>query len=346
MRGTTPAVCLTLGLMCMVLTGVGVMGRTLGSQGLVSSLVDMVYAVSLLGCAMSQLFFAQNRKDVQAMLVRLHEVATELEHDLEGPEHRQERAELSLSARSAHKWFVGMRVYATLAAVSVMLPHFTTLKPVPAVWPSHPALDPPLAIIFALSGNSCCIAYSEFLSLQLVATISSAGMYRALGARLQRAVGKDEELESVARLHGELNSVATVQDALFSSYLPFYLLPPLGGTALATCGFLYGAFSSNFMSLVPQIFIIFMPLCLCGDDLQQTSGETLSLCGYSGNWLDWPPRARRLLHCVMARGTRPQLVYVKAFGHLDRKACLSVLKTWFSFLQTLTNLSGISPDGH
>ncbi|KAE8749693.1 Odorant receptor 42, partial [Frankliniella occidentalis] len=210
-----PAVCLTLGLMCMVLTGVGVMGRTLGSQGLVSSLVDMVYAVSLLGCAMSQLFFAQ-----------------------------------------------------------------------------------------------------------------------------------DEELESVARLHGELNSVATVQDALFSSYLPFYLLPPLGGTALATCGFLYGAFSSNFMSLVPQIFIIFMPLCLCGDDLQQTSGETLSLCGYSGNWLDWPPRARRLLHCVMARGTRPQLVYVKAFGHLDRKACLSVLKTWFSFLQTLTNLSGISPDGH
>ena len=70
-----------------------------------------------------------------------------------------------------------------------------------------------------------------------------------------------------------------------------------------------------------------------------SSGPWLSESAYDGDWLESSPRQRRMLVLTMIRCTRPQAVSVKAFGGLDREACLSVLKTWFSFLQTLSNLS-------
>ncbi|KAK3927484.1 Odorant receptor 94b [Frankliniella fusca] len=313
MRGTVPAVVSSFILMGMVLTAVALVSRT---RGVVSALIDLVYAVSLLSCAMSELFFV-----------------------------KEEQALLQDSARTARKWFLGMRVYATMAGLSVTLPHFYTLKPVPAVWPSLPVLQAPLAMAFAGTSLLCCVGYSEFLNLLLVSTTATTGLFRALGARLRRAEGSEEELRPLVRLHGELNSAAQVLKNLYAPYLPYFLTAPLGGTALATCGFLFGTFSSNFLSLVPQIFIFFIPMCLAGDALQYDSGEGLAASAYNADWLSWPARTRRTAHCIMARATRPQVLSVKAFGHADCHACLSVLKTWFSFLQTLTNLSGISADG-
>ncbi|KAJ1526392.1 hypothetical protein ONE63_009532 [Megalurothrips usitatus] len=237
-----------------------------------------------------------------------------------------------------------MRVYAWVAAGSVVLPHATTLKPVPALWPPVPegsggtVLNALLAFFVAGLGVVNCISYSDFLSLHLVATISSGGLYGALAAWLQASSG-ESELRAIMRAHGELNALATELDDVSAPFLPMYLLPPLGGTALATCGFLFGSFTTNYLSLVPQIFIVFMPICLYADVLWTSSGPDMCWAAHCSGWMEWQTAPRRTLGVLMARTSRPQALTVKAFGPADREACLSVLKTWFSFLQALTNLS-------
>ncbi|XP_034250213.1 uncharacterized protein LOC117650731 [Thrips palmi] len=153
------------------------------------------------------------------------------------------------------------------------------------------------------------------------------------------ADAQDAQLRETARLHGELSGAVVQLSDLFAPYLPYYLLNPLGGSALATCGVLFGTFSGNFLSLVPQIFIVFMPLCMNGEALKMASGPWMSESAYGSAWLESSPPQRRMLLLSMARCSRPMAVPVKAFGALDREAFISVLKAWFSYLQTLSNLS-------
>ncbi|XP_034250212.1 uncharacterized protein LOC117650730 [Thrips palmi] len=79
LRGNAFSVSGSLGLMGMVLMAVYMRGKLQGSQGLVESIVDMVYAVSLFGSATAHLFFVRNRSVARTMLQRLVKVASQLQ---------------------------------------------------------------------------------------------------------------------------------------------------------------------------------------------------------------------------------------------------------------------------
>lgn len=60
---------------------------------------------------------------------------------------------------------------------------------------------------------------------------------------------------------------------------------------------------------------------------------------YAGEWTSEDNRARYLRVMMMLRSSRPATITCRGLGVVGLPACESVLKSWFSYLQMLLNLT-------
>lgn len=146
------------------------------------------------------------------------------------------------------------------------------------------------------------------------------------------------------------------------------MLLPIQGTYDA----LYGNIDAYLLSSAPIILVVFVPLSYSGqvntstgvtprardidalDEVQDGRGvanvfqglsdasEEVGRQAYWGCWPEEGPRARSIRTMMMLRAARPTQFTCRGFGAIGLPACESALKSWFSYLQMLLNLTNKS----
>ncbi|XP_052125811.1 uncharacterized protein LOC127749887 [Frankliniella occidentalis] len=106
----------------------------------------------------------------------------------------------------------------------------------------------------------------------------------------------------------------------------------------ATYEFVLGYVDAFSVSSLPIIFVVFVPMCYSGQGLLDAS-EVVGLQVYAREWLCETPASRRVCTIVMLRASRPARITCRGFGAMGLPLCKSVLKSWFSYLNTLVKFS-------
>ncbi|XP_052131410.1 uncharacterized protein LOC127751630 [Frankliniella occidentalis] len=93
-----------------------------------------------------------------------------------------------------------------------------------------------------------------------------------------------------------------------------------------------------FLGVALPILMVFIPLFEAGDHFASSRSAVADQAAH-GPWLEEALDERRLrigaMHSARALGLLPRC---HGFGRVDRSACLTALKSWFSILQMLLNL--------
>ncbi|XP_034232522.1 uncharacterized protein LOC117640271 [Thrips palmi] len=99
-----------------------------------------------------------------------------------------------------------------------------------------------------------------------------------------------------------------------------------------------GEVTSNTYSTMPLMFVIFVPLCMEGQNLENCSTAVSWRC-YEGPWLSETVSQRRCRIMVMQMTSVATSARVHRLTTLNRAHCLEAFRKWFSYFQMLLNLS-------
>ncbi|XP_052130076.1 uncharacterized protein LOC113213466 isoform X2 [Frankliniella occidentalis] len=297
------------------------------------------FLTGILSCIVAQGVYVYRREGMRRVLGDMAAVAQRLEANADD----DAQASMARAARRCARLQRLYGAYSVMVVASVLFPTLSSGSLSMPVWPRpEHTPEPRVAAAAALAsqvitGTCCPIAFYTLVGLMVVTQQACGALYRAAGAEVQ-AVRAPEALLDCARLHGRLSAAAALLDRLTSDVMVLLLSAVLLLPIQGMYDIVQGHIDAYLLSSFPIILVVFVPICISGQGLSDAS-ELVGLRAYQGRWPAEAPEHRRVRAFVMLRASRPACITCRGLGALGLPVCESVLKSWFSYLQMLLNLS-------
>ncbi|XP_052128953.1 uncharacterized protein LOC127750691 [Frankliniella occidentalis] len=182
-------------------------------------------------------------------------------------------------------------------------------------------------------------AYYTMLAVLFSTFGSCSALFRALGAESGCAARRGAAAVAfLAGQHARLLDAARRARLLFADLFAHIVSALLTLPLLGTAELLVNIKDVDSLTLATFAVIatIFMPMCLAGQELEDSSAAVRERL-YEGPWLQEDAATRRArAHFMLGAGCRARMAF-GGLGSLNAASCLHVVNRWFSLLNVYIN---------
>ncbi|XP_034243054.1 uncharacterized protein LOC117646303 [Thrips palmi] len=343
------------------------MAAVRGGGSVKESTAGTLMSCGFFSCSTAHAVYLVRRPRARAILTGMMRVAAAMEHAA-SPD---EQAALERAGRGIC-WMTAVQLtYAAGMVVSVWAYVLYGAHPYAPMWP-HPPLpghwgEHAVSAFEMLTMFLGCLGYFSLVTLMGSEAIALAGLYEALGVRLQAARGWHEVISAV-QLHQRLNGEARQYEHFFADIIAHLMVAILVVPLVATLQVVFNVVDPLTFTSSSILLSVFLPMATLSQNLTDASTAMADRAYYAA-FQDPPPpdllppswalegskslaalarhaaksmadlETRKALLLVIASASRPAHMSVKGFGPVSLRTASQALRVWYQWGNMLVGFS-------